>query len=139
MPNNTTPYENDPASGTPHFGDELSDMTAQVKEKVSDFGTETASKFDAKREAAAHKMKEAASSMHQNAGAVFGGDKLTSMAHSAASALDCTADWLRENDSKKLVADVTSLVKRNPGASMLAAIAFGFLVGRAFSRNHDNA
>jgi ElaB/YqjD/DUF883 family membrane-anchored ribosome-binding protein len=67
-----------------------------------------------------------------------GGDKLTSMAHSTASALDTTADWMRENSSTKIMADVSSLVKRNPGPSMLAAIAVGFLIGRTFSRNNSN-
>lgn len=138
MPNNATPFGNPLAGETPQLGDKLSDMATQVKEKVMDFGTAAANKFDTNREAAATGLKEAASSMHENAGSVSGGDRLTGMAHSAASALDSTADWVRENNSTKIMADVTSLVKRNPGPSMLAAIAVGFLVGRAFSRKSYN-
>jgi ElaB/YqjD/DUF883 family membrane-anchored ribosome-binding protein len=138
MPNNATPFGSQLVGETSQLGDKLSDMATQVKDRVSDFGTAAANKFDANREAAAAGMKDAASSMHENAGSVSGGDRLTNMAHSAASALDTTADWVRDNNSTKIMADVTNLVKRNPGPSMLAAIAVGFLIGRALSSKTYN-
>lgn len=139
MQDNTTPFGSPSAvPAPPQLGEKLSVMANQVKEKVSDLGATAANKFDENREAAATGMKDAAWSLHQNAGSVSGGDKLTSMAHSAATALDSTADWVRENDSAKIINDVSSLVKRNPGPSMLAAIAVGFLIGRAFSSNNNN-
>lgn len=136
---NNTPFGNPlNVPAPPQLGDKLSNVATQVKDTVSGFGATAANKFDDNREAAATGLKEAASSLHQNAGSMSGGDKLTSMAHSTASALDTTADWMRENSSTKIMADVSSLVKRNPGPSMLAAIAVGFLIGRTFSRNNNN-
>lgn len=139
MQYNTTPFGSpQTVPALPQLGDKLAGITSQVKDSVSDLGTAAANKFDENREAAAAGLKDAASNLHQNAGSLSGGDKLTSMAHSAASALDSTADWVRENNSTKIMADVSSLVKRNPGPSMLAAIAVGFLIGRAFSSNNNS-
>jgi ElaB/YqjD/DUF883 family membrane-anchored ribosome-binding protein len=136
---NNTPFGSPLAvPAPPQLGDKISHMASQVKDTVSGFGATAANKFDDNREAAATGLKDAASSLHQNAGSMSGGDKLTSMAHSTATALDTTADWMRENSSTKIMADVSSLVKRNPGPSMLAAIAVGFLIGRTFSRNNSN-
>ena len=136
---NNTPFGSPLAvPAPPQLGDKISSIATQVKDTVSGFGATAANTFDDNREAAATGMKDAASTLHQNAGSMSGGDKLTSMAHSTASALDTTADWMRENSSAKIMADVSSLVKRNPGPSMLAAIAVGFLIGRAFSSNNNN-
>jgi ElaB/YqjD/DUF883 family membrane-anchored ribosome-binding protein len=136
---NNTPFGSPLAvTAPPQIGEKISNIATQVKDTVSGLGATAANTFDDNREAAASGLKDAASSLHQNAGSMSGGDKLTSLAHSAASALDTTADWVRENNSTKIMADISSLVKRNPGPSMLAAIAVGFLIGRTFSRNNHN-
>lgn len=137
MQNSTTPFGSQLPGETSALGDKLADMATDVKEKVSDLGTAAANKFDANREAAAAGMKDAAYSIHENAGSISGGDRLTSMAHSAANALDSTADWVRENSTTKMMADVTSLVKKNPGPSMLIAMVAGFLIGRAVTTRNS--
>ena len=38
---------------------------------------------------------------------------------------------------KRMMSDLTVVVKNNPGPSLIAAIVVGFLVGRAFNGNRD--
>ena len=57
------------------------------------------------------------------------------MAHAAAERVDTTATYLRDHDMKKMMTDLSTVVKNNPGPSLLAAVGIGFLVGRALS--HD--
>jgi ElaB/YqjD/DUF883 family membrane-anchored ribosome-binding protein len=96
----------------------ISDATAQVTDKVSEFGRKAADKIDQKREAAASGLERA------------GG-----IAHSAGDKLDATGEYLRESDVNKMMKDVEGIVRNNPGPALLAAAAVGFLVARAFSRN----
>ena len=74
-----------------------------------------------------------ASTLHEKAESLPGGEKVTTMAHSAADKLSATADYVREHDVNSMMADVERLVKNNPGPSLLAAAVVGFLVGRTFS------
>ena len=53
------------------------------------------------------------------------------VAHSAADKLEAVAGYMRDNDTKKMMADVEEVVKKNPGRSLLVAVAVGFLAGRA--------
>ena len=60
---------------------------------------------------------------------------MTSIAHATAEKISSTADYVREHDVKQMIGDVETLVKNNPGPSLLIAAVFGFLVARAFSNN----
>ena len=60
---------------------------------------------------------------------------VTSLAHATADKLTSTASYVRDHDVNQMMADVETLVKNNPGPSLLAAAVIGFLVGRAFSSN----
>ena len=57
------------------------------------------------------------------------------MAHATAEKLSSTAGYVREHDVNTMMADVETLVKNNPGPSLLAAAVIGFLVGHAFRSN----
>jgi len=59
---------------------------------------------------------------------------VSGLAHSAADKLTSTADYVRQNDLKSMLADVESRQKES-GPSLLAATVVGFLVGRALSPN----
>ena len=137
MPNKATSFGNYPADETSNLGEKVSDSVSQVKETVSNLGTAAANKIDEGREAAAGGLKKAATAMHENAGGFSGGDKLTNLAHSAADVLDTTADYMRDHNTSRMMADVTTVVKNNPGASLVAAAVVGFLIGRAFSSNNN--
>ena len=133
MQNKTTPFRDPVANEPSTMGEKLSDTAAQVKDKVSDLGRTAADKIDENRDAAAGGLDKAASALHEKAERLPGGEKVASLAHATADKLSSTADYVREHDVNRMMADVETLVKNNPGPSLLAAAVIGFLVGRAFS------
>ncbi len=125
-----------PAEGAASsVSDKLSDTATQVKEKVSDLGRTAADKIDDNRDSAATGLEKAASALHEKAETLPGGEKVTSLAHATAEKLSSTADYVREHDVNRMMLDVETLVKNNPGPSLLVAAVIGFLVARAFSSN----
>lgn len=98
-------------------------------------GRSAAQKIDQNRETAASSLESAATTLHQNAASLPGGEKVSNLAHTAADKLSSTADYVRRNDVSGMMSDVERVVKNNPGPSLLAAAVVGFLVGRAFSND----
>jgi hypothetical protein len=90
--------------------------------------------IDENRAGAAGGIESAASTLHQRADNLPGGESVKGAAHTAADALSSTADYVRENDVKSMLADVQKIVKNNPGPALLTAAVLGFLVARTFSR-----
>jgi ElaB/YqjD/DUF883 family membrane-anchored ribosome-binding protein len=116
-------------------GEKVSEAAGQVKQKVSDLGRTAADKIDENRSAAAGGLEKAASALHEKADSLPGGEKVSGLAHGTAEKLSSTADYVREHDVNRMMADVETVVKNNPGRSLLAAAVIGFLVGRAFTSN----
>lgn len=112
--------------------DRVTDAAATARQKVSDAGRQATDKIDEKRGPAADALESAASSIHQKAEELPGGETVRSVAHSAADKLETTAGYIREHDVRAMLSDVEDIVKRNPGPSLLIAAAIGFLIGRAF-------
>ena len=102
---------------------------------ASGMGTAAAEKLAETRSAAAGGLDSAASALHQNAERLPGSNSAKSAARAAADALSSTADYVRENDFKGMLADVRKIVKNNPGPALLTAAVLGFLVARTFSRD----
>ena len=48
--------------------------------------------------------------------------------------LSSTTDYVRNLDAKRMLANVERVVKDNPGPSLIIAAAFGFVIGRALTR-----
>lgn len=131
MSTKSTTFSDD-ITGDESVTDRVSDVASQVKRKVSDMGRTAVDKVDDGRNAAASGLESAASTLHQNAESLPGGEKVTELAHTAADKLTATADYVREHDVNSMMSDVERLVKNNPGPALLAAGVIGFLVGRAF-------
>jgi ElaB/YqjD/DUF883 family membrane-anchored ribosome-binding protein len=112
--------------------DKVSDAAATAKQKVSDAGRQAVDTVDERRAPAADALESAASTIHEKAENLPGGDTVKSVAHSAAEKLESTAGYIREHDVRAMLSDVEDVVKRNPGPSLLIAVAIGFLIGRAF-------
>jgi len=140
MPDMTYGYKENEAT---QLGDEAADMARNAKESLSDaaktvkdktqeFGRDAMNKIEENRVSAAGALHNAASSMHQKADKLPNGPDL---AHSAADRVDAVASYLQGHDTKQMMADVETVVRRNPGPSLLAAGLLGFLVGRAFRSN----
>ena len=135
MPNKATSFKDPVQDNSLTLGEKISDTATQVKDKVSDLGHTAADKIDENRDAAAGGLDKAASALHEKAERLPGGEKVASLAHATAEKLSSTADYVREHNVNRMMADVETLVKNNPGPSLLAAAVIGFLVGRAFSSN----
>jgi ElaB/YqjD/DUF883 family membrane-anchored ribosome-binding protein len=129
------PNEKHALDAAANLSDTISEAATAARGSVSDLGRTAAAKIDENRDAAARGLHTAATSLHNQADGLPGGEKVTSLAHSAADTLSSTADYVRDHDVSGMMADVERLVKNNPGPSLLAAAAIGFLVGRTLS--HD--
>jgi len=126
----------DPASNAfTAAGERVADAASQVKDKVGDFGRTAAERIDKNRDSAASGIQSAAVTLHEKAESLPGGEKVTSLAHATADKLSSTADYVRDHNVNQMMTDVETLVKNNPGRSLLAAAVVGFLVCRAFSSN----
>jgi ElaB/YqjD/DUF883 family membrane-anchored ribosome-binding protein len=62
-------------------------------------------------------------------------DRVATAADKAASALGTTAEYVRDIDSRDIMQDLSSMAKRHPGATLAAAVALGFFVGRSATRS----
>jgi ElaB/YqjD/DUF883 family membrane-anchored ribosome-binding protein len=136
MTNDKTTHPTESFSGkAAAIGDTASDMANQVKDKAADVGRTATHALDDHRGAAATGLDKAASVLRDNAQSLPGGERVSTLAHSAADTLSSTAGYVRTHDANRMMTDVEALVKNNPGPSLLAAAAIGFLVGRAFSND----
>jgi ElaB/YqjD/DUF883 family membrane-anchored ribosome-binding protein len=126
-----TPTNHFPALPLPDgksVGDKIADAASQVKQQINDFGRSAGETIDGTRTAAASGLESTAAALHQS------GDKMTGLANATADKLSGTAEYLRNHDIKSMMADVEEVVKKNPGFSLLAAGAIGFLVGQTLRR-----
>ena len=104
-----------------------SDAASQIKSTAAGLGQAAADKVDTKRGAAANRIDAVA------AGLEAGGQHVAGFAQGAADKLSSSADYLREHDTRAMVADVKALVKNNPVPALLGAAALGFVLAKAFS------
>ena len=109
----------------------ITDKANEAKEKVAEFGRRAVDKIDAQREPTASALGQTASALHDK------GNLAANVAHRTAEKIQATADYIRDNDVKSMVDDVSSLVRRYPGASLAAAAVAGFLVARALRGGND--
>jgi len=119
---------------TATVGDDVSQRAAQVKDKLSEIARTAADTIEENRSKTAHGLDTAASALRDHADALPGGEPVNAFAHAAADRLTTTADYVRKHDVNRMVTDMQSLVRHNPGPSLAVAAVFGFLVGRAIRR-----
>jgi ElaB/YqjD/DUF883 family membrane-anchored ribosome-binding protein len=106
-----------------------------IKESMSDMARAATQSVDDGRQTAADRLRSAASAVRDRADTLPGGPKVQQFAHAAAEGLNTTADYVRSHDAKGMVEDVGRVVKNHPGPSLVIAAAFGFLIGRALTRD----
>ena len=134
MPNKTT--QADPT--TADVKTAARDMTERARNAASsmtDAAGDAAVALDEKRSTAADGLDTAASALHDRADDLPGGETVRNVARATADRLSTGADYVRSHDAKRMMADVESFVKSNPGPALAIAAAFGFLLGRALSRD----
>jgi ElaB/YqjD/DUF883 family membrane-anchored ribosome-binding protein len=113
--------------------EKVSEYTQQAKERASEFGRSAADTIDRNLDTAAGKLQNTADSLRHKAG--LGEDKMSHLAQTAADKLDATARYFREHHTRDMVSGVEQVVRRNPGGSLCAALAIGFLLGVALKRD----
>ena len=111
--------------------DRVADIASRVKDRAGQVAETVSEKLGQQRENAAEGLNRAASTIHDTADSVPGGPKLVQMTHSVADGMESAADYLREHDFNQMGKDVMNVCRRYPTQSLVAALALGFLIGRA--------
>ena len=135
MASRNTPVDNPMADKTVAFGKELADRASEAKDSVSDMARTAAKTIDEGRSMAADRLESAASAVHERVGELPGGQRAKEIASAAADRVSTTADYMRTHDAKRMMADLETVVKNNPGPALLVAAVFGFVLGRSLTRN----
>jgi ElaB/YqjD/DUF883 family membrane-anchored ribosome-binding protein len=102
---------------------------------MADSARDAATALNDSRSAAADGLDAAASAVQNTVADLPGGESVRNVARAAADRLGSSADYVRSHDAKRMIADVEALVKSNPGPALAIAASFGFLLGRALSRD----
>jgi ElaB/YqjD/DUF883 family membrane-anchored ribosome-binding protein len=134
-PDSNPSYNDAGTIGATSATNTATDAASQAKSKAANLGRAAAEKIDQQRSAAAGGLKSAASTLHEKADSLPGGDRVANIAHTAADKLASTSDYIRDHDVQTMMTDVERLVKNNPGPALLGAAVIGFLVARTFSSN----
>jgi len=112
------------------------DGISQGASRAAEIGERAAAAFDDKRDAVARAIDAAASALHARVESLPGGPDVARAAQSTADTMEKAADYVRDQDLRGMLSDITRIAKRYPGATLLAATALGFLAIRAIGRNH---
>ena len=112
------------------------DGISQGASRAAEIGERAAAAFDDKRDAVARAIDAAASALHARVESLPGGPNVARAARSTADTMEKAADYVRDQDLKGMLSDITRIAKTYPGATLLAATALGFLAIRAIGRNH---
>lgn len=117
------------------LGHDAADQVASARDAVADMAGRAAGTLDQGRVAAADRLASAASAVRHSSDDLAEGGRVRSIAQATADRLSSTADYMRTHDMNRMAEDVEGVVKSHPGPALLAAAAFGFLLGRALSRD----
>jgi len=112
------------------------DGISQGASRAAEIGERAAAAFDDKRDAVARAIDAAASALHARVESLPGGPDVARAAQSTADTMEKAADYVRDQDLRGMLSDITRIAKTYPGATLLAATALGFLAIRAIGRNH---
>jgi ElaB/YqjD/DUF883 family membrane-anchored ribosome-binding protein len=117
------------------FGKELAERASEAKDSISDMARTATKKVDEGRSMAADRLEGVASAVQERVGELPGGQRVKELASAASDRLSTTADYMRTHDAKRMMADMETVVKNNPGPALLVAAVFGFVLGRALTRD----
>ena len=135
MPNKTNSGNNPTAPAVRTASENLTEAARSTVASMSDAARDAATALDDSRSTAADGLDAAASALHDSVDDLPGGETVRNVARAAADRLGSSADYVRTHDAQRMMADVESFVKSNPGPALAIAASFGFLLGRALSRD----
>jgi hypothetical protein len=90
--------------------------------------------FDQIKVRIADNLRRAAGTLHSNTEANQPPYGTPNFGSQASAWLHNSADYIERMEPKKIKADITEQVRRNPGKSLLVAGAFGLILGAIFRR-----
>jgi len=122
-----------PQAGT--FGQEATDRAREAKDAIFDTARAATRRVDEGRAVAAERLEGAASTIEERADDLPGGRRVKDFARAAADGLNSTADYVRSHDARRMMSDVETVVRNNPGPALFIAAALGFVLGRALVRD----
>ena len=135
MPNKTTQDHDYTAADVRMGARSVTEGARTAATSMTDAARNAAAKIDDSRSSAADGLDAAASALHAGAADLPGGETVRNVARATADRLGSSAEYVRTHDATRMMADVKSFVKSNPGPALAVAAAFGFLLGRALSRD----
>ena len=112
----------------------MTEAAGTAATSMTDGARDAAATIDDSRSTAADGLDAAASALRDRAADLPGGESVRNVARATADHLGSGAEYVRTHDTKRMITDVESFVKSNPGPALAVAAAFGFLLGRALSR-----
>ena len=135
MPNKTRSAGNPTGPDADAAASDLTQRARNAAAAMTDAASDAAAAIDDSRSTAADGLDTAASALQDRADDLPGGETVRNVARATADRLSTSADYVRSHDAKRMMADVETFVKSNPGPALAIAAAFGFLLGRALSRD----
>ena len=135
MPNKTRSADSPSGPDADAVVSDLSQRARNTAAAMTDAASDAAAAIDDSRSTAADGLDAAASALHERADDLPGGETVRNVARATADRLSSSADYVRSHDVQRVMADVETFVKSNPGPALAVAAAFGFLLGRALSRD----
>ena len=135
MPNKPNQGSNPTTADVSTAARNVTERARNAASSVTDAAGDAAAALDERRSTAADGLDTAASALYDRADNLPGGETVRNVARATADRLSTGADYVRSHDAKRMMADVESFVKSNPGPALAVAAAFGFLLGRALPRD----
>lgn len=123
-----------PGTAASELGEISTGTAGSLKEKATQLREKAVSAIDEKREQSARVLDSAAAGLHKGAERLPPGGQSSTMAHSAAHKLEGAATYLRDHPVRNVLNDARWFVRGHPSQSLIAAVALGFLVGRALRK-----
>ena len=126
---------------TSDFSDTISDakdraagLATKLKDKASQVTSTVSDTVGRQRDNVAGGLDRAASTIHEKAGSLPGGQKAADAANCLADGMESTASYLRDHNLKDMGDSLTGVCRKYPVQSLVSALAIGFLAGRAFRK-----
>jgi hypothetical protein len=124
--------EKNMATTAKDVADAAMNMSRDVKDSVVEFSKSAGRKIDTAREQTGDALREAAATVRQ------GSARIDVLAGSAASHLDAAATAVKDANLKSVSTGLRRFGQNNLLATVLAAVAVGYLVGSALNRPSAN-
>ena len=114
--------------------DRAAGLASKVKDKASQVASTVSDTVGRQRDNVAGGLDRVASTLHEKAGSLPGGQKAANAANSLADGMESTASYLRDHDLKDVGDSMAGIYRKYPVKSLLSVVLVGFLVGRAIRK-----